>query len=421
MLQAKAVPFPKLKQIERSRVLAISQEAVDWALVFVSFAGITILATFGGLGAGVFLLASSLLALRRLPLLREVIASNLLLFLLPLVFSLSTLWSDFPSSTLRHSTEYLLTVGAAVVLASCVRQRVFTSACFSALLITLIYCLIIGLPGYLHNNENELYFILGSKNQLAEHGCFFLLVSFTVFFDPFQPLLLRVLAGTSIILAAFVIHVANSAGSEVIVIPAILAMLALALLSVLPPPARAVLAIMALLAVIAVVFAAIGIINNPSTILELLGKDSSLTGRTDLWETAQQYFLERPIGGVGYSGFWQLENPRARLLWIINYEEPGAGFNFHNLYLNTAVELGMIGLAALGTLLLSMTGRLFSCLIGSINSQHILGIGLFSYFLGISLFEVIQTYAFGLGTVLFYASCCYLKPRQAMSLAASLR
>ena len=148
-----------------------------------------------------------------------------------------------------------------------------------------------------------------------------------------------------------------------------------------------------------------------SQVFEALGKDSTLTGRTELWADAQYYFSKRPLLGVGYQAFWQIDNPRAVRLWLVNYEAVGAGFNFHNLYFNTAVELGLAGLLAIALLQLSAVARLLITLFGPIGPPQILAAGIFVYLLAISFVEVIQTYMFTPGTILFYIAWCYLKPR----------
>jgi O-antigen ligase len=53
------------------------------------------------------------------------------------------------------------------------------------------------------------------------------------------------------------------------------------------------------------------VITNADLILELLEKDPTLTGRTDLWPYVIDSIYERPVLGWGYVGFWTPSNPRA--------------------------------------------------------------------------------------------------------------
>ena len=49
----------------------------------------------------------------------------------------------------------------------------------------------------------------------------------------------------------------------------------------------------------------------PDTFLEMIGKDPTLTGRTEIWTYVIQDIWMKPLLGWGYFGFWQLTNPAA--------------------------------------------------------------------------------------------------------------
>lgn len=75
-------------------------------------------------------------------------------------------------------------------------------------------------------------------------------------------------------------------------------------------------------------------------ILTSLGRDPTLTGRTDLWEAMIVGIAEHPILGVGYNGFWVggmglSEFVISDFHWSINQA--------HNGYLDILNELGVIG------------------------------------------------------------------------------
>ncbi len=75
-------------------------------------------------------------------------------------------------------------------------------------------------------------------------------------------------------------------------------------------------------------------------ILAALGRDPTLSGRTNLWEIAIEKISERPWLGYGYLGFW-LEGGEAEVIWKEEGYKPPHG---HNGYINTAVDLGLVGL-----------------------------------------------------------------------------
>ena len=47
----------------------------------------------------------------------------------------------------------------------------------------------------------------------------------------------------------------------------------------------------------------------PDTLLELIGKDPTLTGRTEIWAYVIQDIWMKPLLGWGYYVFWQQTNP----------------------------------------------------------------------------------------------------------------
>src|SRR5262249_49961529 len=84
--------------------------------------------------------------------------------------------------------------------------------------------------------------------------------------------------------------------------------------------------------------------NLGDSILEHLGKDSSLTGRTVLWDFGVAAFNERPWLGFGYKGWWTGEGTDAALLQIVAQQEL---WMFHNNFIEVAVAFGVLGPVAL--------------------------------------------------------------------------
>jgi exopolysaccharide production protein ExoQ len=76
----------------------------------------------------------------------------------------------------------------------------------------------------------------------------------------------------------------------------------------------------------------------PEYVVEGLGKDITLTGRTFLWAEVVRYALQRPLFGYGYGGFWigDLGND----LWTTFTWRPNQA---HNGYLDVFVQLGVVG------------------------------------------------------------------------------
>ena len=78
-----------------------------------------------------------------------------------------------------------------------------------------------------------------------------------------------------------------------------------------------------------------------------VGRDASLTGRTELWAEVLRLH-HAPILGVGFESFWL--GPRAQYLWDKYWWHPNQA---HNGYLETYLTLGGVGVSLLGALLIS--------------------------------------------------------------------
>ena len=91
-------------------------------------------------------------------------------------------------------------------------------------------------------------------------------------------------------------------------------------------------------------------------VLDALGKDRSLTGRTVLWMYAEDQIREHPFLGVGSGGFWRYdESPLVRKIHADFYKGRNTTFNFHNSFYEIAVHQGLIGL---GMTVLALTWAL---------------------------------------------------------------
>jgi len=95
-------------------------------------------------------------------------------------------------------------------------------------------------------------------------------------------------------------------------------------------------------AVIAVASIA-GVAKYSEEILDLMGKDPTLTGRTGVWEIAIERAMERPLLGYGYRAYWTPENKK-RLKPTEDWSDSIG--HAHNTYIDLMVELGFLGIVA---------------------------------------------------------------------------
>jgi len=98
-----------------------------------------------------------------------------------------------------------------------------------------------------------------------------------------------------------------------------------------------------------------GILDGRFCVLSLLGRDCTITGRTEIWNLVWCAVMERPWIGYGFGAFWVGESEignaiRAKLGWSETVAEA------HNAWLDTWLSIGAlgVGLAILTLLALSL-------------------------------------------------------------------
>lgn len=105
-------------------------------------------------------------------------------------------------------------------------------------------------------------------------------------------------------------------------------------------------------------------------VLEILGEDLTLTGRTELWGELMAEKIN-PLLGTGYQSFWL--GPRAEVYWEKWSFHPNQA---HNGYLETYLNGGLLALAIVIGLLISSAARLKRRLMAGGEFSRIL----FAYF-----------------------------------------
>lgn len=88
-------------------------------------------------------------------------------------------------------------------------------------------------------------------------------------------------------------------------------------------------------------------LNMGSYLLTALGRDPTLTGRTDVWHTVLQ-MTGNPVLGTGFESFWL--GDRLNKIWHIYWWHPNES---HNGYLELFLNLGWAGAAILLTVILA--------------------------------------------------------------------
>jgi O-antigen ligase len=143
---------------------------------------------------------------------------------------------------------------------------------------------------------------------------------------------------------AWLLHMSNSQTSLVCLLTATSIMILSRMPFIAKKPSRAV----GILAVGAIGFYTLqAAFDIKATILTMLGRDPTFTGRTELWEVISR-FEANPLIGAGFMSFWQ--GDRMAGIWAVL----GGGINqAHNGYFEQYLNLGYIGLGFIGSIVLA--------------------------------------------------------------------
>ena len=79
----------------------------------------------------------------------------------------------------------------------------------------------------------------------------------------------------------------------------------------------------------------------------ILGKDATLTGRTEIWTAAMRQIEQRPWQGYGYAAVWGDKSGWGPLAWIVN-DAKFVPQHAHNSWLEQWIGIGLFGLIAWG-------------------------------------------------------------------------
>ena len=97
------------------------------------------------------------------------------------------------------------------------------------------------------------------------------------------------------------------------------------------------------LAVVTVAALAIAVAMAPQVLLDFLGKDATLTGRTKIWSAVLALIHQRPWLGYGYWAVWTDDTGWGPLAWVIKWAKFKPS-HAHDSWLEQWLGLGLLGL-----------------------------------------------------------------------------
>ena len=265
------------------------------------------------------------------------------LLLLPIWGLISVGWTPYPSLAMRSGVLFLLTpIVLCVIAARLNPQEVLRCMLFAGIMGSVLALQYWG--SYATDTA------IGSKNYFAQQMLFVLLLSTMTALNQKEENWVRWLAAPFIPLTFAQVVMANSATALVFALVGVFALLLIRVFWVGMANIRHARSMLMLVGVTAVGFLALLFISMPQNtmyrdFLEALGKDTTLTGRTQIWAAGQVVADDNPILGVGLEGFWQYDVGAAQSINFYDHRAPGTRHSFHNAYLETRVHLGIVGMS----------------------------------------------------------------------------
>lgn len=277
------------------------------------------------------------------------------LWVIPAMCALSALWADVPFLALRYGGLFafsFLVIGTVagrlgirgLILALMVSQGILAVAS----LLTMATVWVGGRDGGM-----VVVGIFPHKNVAGAHMMFLSIASVLVLGMARMPLLARVAAGAFLPMALFLVLKSGSATALLLVfggVPLALFLLVGWRLAAAVRGGRAVLVlgIVALSSAAGLVMAN-SLAHDPmGTVFSSVGRDKTLTGRTEIWQIGETVVSDHPVLGVGAGNFWRADNGEAQQMANRFYANHVESFSFHNVIMEIRVHLGFVGLLTIG-------------------------------------------------------------------------
>lgn len=268
---------------------------------------------------------------------------NWQVFVWPALALASIVWSAAPAATLRGGLQLLLTTVIAVFIGSRFKPRdiliavasvLFAASAVSFALLLMgapdLFAVAGGFQGiFAHKNT------LGLRMNILIGAALILLVTARG----------RLVWFAAAALGAYLLILSKSATSQILglITPVILiatAILKLDLRKIAICTAAAIGLFAGLVAALLMAGA-----DPVAFVLDSFGKDTTLTGRTWIWERGMEEIAKHPILGGGYQAFWANERS-SEVLWIRHITLESVK-GFHNVWVEVWNDLGIPGIVSL--------------------------------------------------------------------------
>ena len=333
----------------------------------------------------------------------KVTTDSIIVMLVPCMALLSVIWSPAPNISAYSALEYTASLLCAIIIGRLVRTLAYLRGFNISVAVILILSILSGNYGVDPFSGNySLVGLFGSKNQVGLFGELGIFLSFIGVLYPQKTISKILYFLPSFIVSALALYLSKSASSELSLILTFLMLILVYLITRIHQKYR-IFACCIIFTLTTAVVALGTIFNWQNTILYLFGKDATLTGRTLLWQKGLESASDMPILGHGYAAFWIPGNPVAEEMWYTFAINGRFGFHFHNLFIESLVEMGVIGLCLICLLLIyTLLKSLGGILRFGMIPEYMLAFGISIMFLIRAFVEVDLIGTFGIPSVVYF-------------------
>ena len=284
----------------------------------------------------------------------KALARSPILILMVALAAASIMWSISPDVTARRVMALIFTTLGGVALAARWRWSSLTEIFAVAMAIMMVGSFLLGAFAPEMGRMQEIFpgawrGLWLEKNSLGEYmGLATIFMIAAAILTPKRRRIWLALAA----MAAGLVLLSTSKTGLVVLILALASMIFVGLVK-----AGRIRAIIGTWITVVIVCTALLIVVTRSELLfELLGKDATLTGRTEIWSGIIRQVAERPWTGFGYGAAWNDTSPSGPQAWIA-YQAKFTAAHAHSGWLEVYLALGIPGVILLGAWMIEMWAR----------------------------------------------------------------
>ena len=270
----------------------------------------------------------------------DAIRANKFLLLMILMAVVSTVWSAAPGLTLRRSFAVVLTSLFGIDFAvrySIQRQLRLIGFALGFTVLMSVFIQIFfphAIPSLESIYSDAWNGVFVQKNTLGKIA----VLTMVVILTRARETLWSLFGVSMAVVGAFALIVKTQSMGALIVLVAMLLLLPLCRIfrwnMVRAPVAAQFLKVLVLLPALCLIFPTLG------GLFPLFGRDSTLTGRAQLWSMSFASIAKKPLLGYGYNAFWNVSQQALQLRSMLKWNPPHS----HNSFIDLTLQLGLVGL-----------------------------------------------------------------------------